>query len=108
MTESADGPTPLAAAMAARRSYSRVTDEAPSHDELVALVTAAGRVADHSSLQPWRIIELRGDARTRLGDAFVEASGETGHGAVKLAAKPLRAPVLLAIVFTKARSEDLV
>jgi nitroreductase len=101
------GATGLAAAVAARRSYSRVTNDAPSHDELVALVTAAGRVADHSSLQPWRIIELRGDARARLGDAFVEASGEAGSAAVKLAAKPLRAPVLLAIVAVRRQSEKV-
>ena len=107
MTQSTGGHRDLAAAIAGRRSYSRVTDEAPSHDELVALVAAAGRVADHSSLQPWRIIELRGAARARLGDAFVEASGETGHAAVKLAAKPLRAPLLLAIVAVRQPSEKV-
>jgi len=101
------GATDLAAAMLARRSYSRVTDKAPSHEELVALVAAAGRVADHSSLQPWRFIELRGDARIRLGDAFVEASGETGPATLKLAAKPLRAPVLLAIVAVRRPSDKV-
>jgi nitroreductase len=106
VTETA-GVSDLAAAMIARRSYSRVTSDVPSHEELVALVAAAGRVADHSSLQPWRIIELRGDARVRLGDAFVEASGEAGPAAAKLAAKPLRAPVLLAIVAVRRQSEKV-
>jgi len=99
--------TELRAAVAARRSYSRVTTEAPGHDELLALVSAAGRIADHSALQPWRIIELRGNARVRLGEAFVEASGETSQSAAKLAAKPQRAPLLLAIVAARRPSEKV-
>ena len=53
---------------------------------------------DHGSLKPWRLIEVRGDARERLGAAFVEESGLTGPDAERLAAKPLRASLLLAIV----------
>lgn len=44
------------------------------------------------------MIELRGDARHRLGDALAAASGATGTAAAKIAAKPLRAQLLLAIV----------
>ena len=43
-------------------------------------------------------IALRGAARTRLGAALAEASGQSGDAAAKLAAKPERAPLLLAIV----------
>ncbi|PJJ61963.1 nitroreductase family protein [Compostimonas suwonensis] len=85
-------------AAARRRSHSRVTDDAPSHEELLPLVAAAGRVADHSSLEPWRIIELRGDARNRLGAALAKGAHARGSEAEKLAAKPLRASLLLAIV----------
>jgi nitroreductase len=53
---------------------------------------------DHGALKPWRVIELRGDVRERLGAAFVEESGLTGSDADRLAAKPLRASLLLAIV----------
>jgi nitroreductase len=81
-----------------RQSRSRVTLDAPSHAELVPLVSAAATVADHASLRPWRLIELRGDARERLGRAFVEASGLEGKDAEKLAEKPLRASLLIAIV----------
>jgi nitroreductase len=94
-------------AVAARRSYSRVTDEAPSHDELLTMVAAAGRVADHSSLRPWRVIELRGEARDRLGRAFVKDAGVHGPDAEKLAQKPLRAPLLLAIVAVRRRSDKV-
>ena len=87
----------LAAALA-RRSSSKVTDAAPDDDALMALLEGAARVADHASLRPWRLIALRGAARERLGRALVEAAGVQGESALKLARKPLRAPLLLAIV----------
>lgn len=97
----------IAEAVSARRSYSRVTETAPAHEDLLPLVAAAGRVADHSSLHPWRIIELRGSARERLGAAFVKDAHVSGHDAEKLAAKPLRAPLLLAIVAVRAKSDKV-
>ncbi len=87
-----------------RRSQAAVSADAPTHDELLPLVAAAATVADHAALHPWRLIELRGDARERLGAAFVEASGLTGAEAEKLAAKPLRASLLLAVVARHAPS----
>ena len=85
-------------AVEARRSYPRVTADAPTTEQLLPLVAAAASVPDHAALKPWRLIELRDEARTRLGAAFVEASGLTGVDAERLAAKPLRASLLLAIV----------
>lgn len=81
-----------------RHSHSKVTAEAPSRLQLLPLVEAAATVADHSGLKPWRLIELRGDARLRLGAAFAEASGAVGKDAEKAAAKPLRASLLIAVV----------
>lgn len=81
-----------------RRSRPRVTEESPTDDELLPLIAAAARVADHAGLRPWRFIALRGEARRRLGEAFTVASGLPAADAAKLAAKPLRAPLLLAIV----------
>jgi nitroreductase len=77
-----------------------VTADAPTHEQLLPLVEAVSSIADHAGLRPWRLIELRGDARERLGAAFVAASGlDAGSTeAMKLAGKPLRAPLLLAIV----------
>ncbi|MET4781280.1 nitroreductase family protein [Glaciihabitans sp. UYNi722] len=83
-----------------RRSQPKVTEAAPSHDELLPLVAAAAGVADHGSLRPWRLIELRGDARERLGTAFVAATSVDGKEAAKLAGKPLRASLLIAVVVT--------
>jgi nitroreductase len=91
-------PGAAADAMLRRRSHSSVTGEAPGKKELRRLVEAASTVADHGSLRPWRIIALRGEARERLGRAFAEAAGLEGSAAEKFAAKPLRAPLLLAVV----------
>lgn len=66
------------------------------------MVAAAGRVADHGSLRPWRIIEMRGDARKRLGKAIAKASKED-----KPSEKPLRAPLLLAVVVRKQKSQKV-
>lgn len=82
----------------ARRSFPKVTDASPDDAELQLLLEAAGRVADHAALRPWRVIALRGDARARLGTALGAAAAELGGDPAKLAGKPLRAPLLLALV----------
>ena len=85
-------------AVLARRSAPKVTDAAPDDATIIGLLAAAERVPDHAALRPWRVIALRGSARSRLGAALAEASGLSGDAAAKLAAKPERAPLLLAIV----------
>ena len=90
---------PALEAVRSRRSWSKVTDEAPSHEELLELVSAAGRVADHSSLRPWRLIELRGADRERLGRAIAKAEGDKDPSS-----KPLRAPLLIAVVASYRKS----
>lgn len=89
-------------AVRARRSWSKVTEVAPTRAELLVLVSAAGRVADHSSLRPWRLIELRGEDRVRLGAAIAETQGDT-----EPSPKPLRAPLLIAVVASYRRSEKV-
>jgi nitroreductase len=84
--------------VARRRSHPVVGGGAPSHAELLPMVAAAASVADHGALRPWRFIELRGEARERLGAALVQASGLEGEAAQTLAGNPLRAPLLIAIV----------
>lgn len=93
-----DAPGAARRAVEARHSHSSVGDSAPSDEQLRPLIAAAASVADHGALRPWRVIALRGEARARLGHAFAEAAGLEGHAAEKVAAKPLRAPLLLAIV----------
>lgn len=86
----------------ARQSWSKVTPEAPTREELLPLIAAAGRVADHSSLRPWRLIELRGDDRQRLGAAIAKAQGEK-----EPSAKPMRASLLIAVVASYRKSDKV-
>ncbi|WP_440311963.1 nitroreductase family protein [Leucobacter chromiireducens] len=95
---------PARAAFDARRSFSKVTAEAPSSDELRELVAPLASVADHSGLRPWRLIELRGDARLRLGDAMGDAAGGKHE---KYRAKATRAPLVLAIVVAPQPSKKV-
>jgi nitroreductase len=97
----------LRSAVARRRSWPKVTDAAPTHDELLPLVEAAASVADHGSLRPWRLIELRGNARDRLGVALAASAGLEGSAAEKMAAKPLRAPLLIAVVACRKPSHKV-
>lgn len=89
-------------AVRARRSWSKVTDDAPTRAQLLPLISAAGRVADHSSLRPWRLIELRGPDRERLGRAIAKAEGDQ-----KPSSKPLRAPLLIAVVASYRKSDKV-
>jgi len=89
-------------AVLARTSWSKVTEAAPTHDELLPLIAAAGRVADHSSLRPWRLIELRGDDREVLGAAIAKAQQDR-----KPSTKPLRAPLLIAVVASFRKSDKV-
>jgi len=89
-------------AVRARQSWSKVDDTAPSREALLTYVAAAGRVADHSSLRPWRLIELRGSDREALGAAIAKAEGDRSPST-----KPLRAPLLIAVVASFRKSEKV-
>ena len=98
---------PIAEGMRRRRSQPSVNGDAPTKRELLPLIEAAASVADHASLRPWRILALRGDARRRLGAAIAEATGLEGGAAEKMAQKPLRAPLLLAVVVSPKKSHKV-
>ena len=93
---------PALEAVRSRWSWSKVTDAAPTRSELFTLRSAAGGVADHSSLRPWRAFVLRGDDRLVLGAAIAEASGDS-----KPSTKPLRAPLVIAIVASYKKSDKV-
>lgn len=93
--------------MRRRRSQPSVTAEAPTKRELLPLIEAAASVADHGSLRPWRLIALRGSARERLGAALAEAAGLEGKSAEAMARKPLRAPLLIAVVVSPKPSHKV-
>lgn len=90
----------LITAIRSRRSTAPVTDAAPEDTELGEHLAVAAHSPDHAGLRPWRLISIRGTARQRLGQALVTGFGdEPGTpAAAKTASRPLRAPLLVAIV----------
>lgn len=101
---SASGPSGTFSALQRRRSHSKVTDTAPDRAELERLLSAMSSVADHSSLRPWRIIEMRGDRRNKLGKALAKANGTTLEKGLSNAN---RAPLVLAIVVSPRKSSKV-
>lgn len=86
-----------------RSSMGKLTEPAPSPEQLSAIYRAALRAPDHKELRPWRFIEFVGEGRERLGELFAEAefqedphaSDDTLNAARK---KPLRAPMVIAVI----------
>lgn len=104
-------PQPVLHAIRDRRSFSKVTDTAPTRAELEQLIQVLSSVPDHSNMMPWRIIELRDESRNILGRSLAEAelegksSADSPDYAEKLEkaqeryiAKAQRAPLVLAVV----------
>jgi len=89
---------PVLEAVLTRRSVPRLTGPAPGRTELLELIQAAATAPDHGRIRPWRLIVLEGEDRALLGEALREAAPdhEQAHHA---ATKPMRAPLLLSIVF---------
>lgn len=90
----------LFTAVRTRRSVSRLDGPGPDDAEMAELVELAMTcAADHALLRPWRLTLVRGDDRVALGGAMAAAaSGSCAADADKARTKPLRAPLLVAIV----------
>jgi nitroreductase len=83
-----------------RVSHPRLTEPAPTSDELSDCYQAAFRSPDHAWLRPWRFIECRGAEREALGellaDAVASEQPEASEAALeKLKKGPLRAPLVI-------------
>jgi len=86
-----------------RRSVGKLGEPAPDDDAVRRMLAAAVAAPDHGLVRPWRFVVLRGAARERLGDAFAAALLARRPDAEDAAAeadraKPVRAPVLVAVV----------
>ncbi len=90
----------LITAIRARRSTAPVTDSAPTDAELVGYLQLAAHSPDHAGLRAWRLITVRGTARSRLGAAMATGFGDEpgSAAAAKTATKTLRAPLLITVV----------
>jgi nitroreductase len=81
---------------------------APDDAALERILAAGACAPDHGRLRPWRFIVIRGRARERLGEVFVEALAKRQPDAPEAAieqerTRPLRAPLLIAVAAKVAR-----
>lgn len=91
-----------------RNSASKLCEPAPTDEVLENMFKAALRAPDHMWLRPWRFLTIRGDSRHDLGQLFVKSaklrrrqageSAMTDQEIAKLAAKPLRAPLIITVI----------
>ena len=60
-------------AIFARRSTGRLTEPAPSGDDLTRILEAAAAAPDHGELRPFRFVVLEGDAKDAFGHVLADA-----------------------------------
>src|SRR6266702_878727 len=96
-------------AIVTRRSIGAVTDRRPDRADVEALLEAAVRAPTHHLTEPWRFIVLAGSAHSELGAVMgrrvrAEMAGDP-HVEERVRfeeARPLRAPVVLTVVYRKS------
>jgi nitroreductase len=103
-------------AIKTRRSVRRFRpDLSPSKDAINALLEAAVWAPNHHMTEPWRFVVIAKDERTRLAevmtDAYVAAAGATApppEGVEKEKNRPLTAPVIVAVISSPKRANNIV
>jgi nitroreductase len=90
-------------ALLSRVSVGALGEPAPDAEGVRAIIEAALRAPDHGKLRPWRFIVIRGEARARLGALFARGLAARDPHAPAAAldkerGKPLRAPLVIAVV----------
>lgn len=90
-----------------RRSIGAVTDKRPGRSDIEALLDAAVRAPTHHLTEPWRFIVLAGPARAEVGKVMGQRLRRELAGDPRMEdkaqfeeARPLRAPVILTVVYT--------
>ncbi|WP_119167371.1 nitroreductase family protein [Algihabitans albus] len=96
---------PIIEALMRRQSTKATTlvEPAPSDAELTPVFDTAVRAPDHGAIRPYRFRVIRGSAREELGRVFAEGlkrrkPDATSEELSALAAKPLRSPLIIAVM----------
>lgn len=81
-----------------------LVEPAPTEAQLELMLQAAIRSPDHGNIKPYRFIKIAGEQRSRLGELFAQAAQSGGEEVElklnKLRNNPLRAPLVLVVVFS--------
>lgn len=96
-----------------RRSVPKVKPDPLPREVIERLLSAAVQAPNHYRVRPWRFIVLTGDARARLGEVMARSlqsrHPDAGYSIIEAErAKPLRAPVLIAVGVDKPSEPKVV
>jgi nitroreductase len=85
-----------------RRSIPKMRPDPVPRELIENLLAAAVQAPNHFRVRPWRFIVLSGEARSRLGEVMAQVHQQRHPEATEVdlnveRAKPLRAPVLIAV-----------
>ncbi len=85
-----------------RQSVGKVKPDPIPHEVVEKLLAAGAQAPNHFKVRPWRFVVLTGPARERLGDAMAQSFRakfpDVPEDALqKERAKPLRAPLIIAV-----------
>lgn len=89
-----------------------LNEPAPDEAQLKQILEVALTAPDHGRLRPYRFITIRGDARYRLSEIFVEATRRRDPDVdaaylAKQREKPLRSPLIVVVVASLIESEKI-
>ena len=84
----------------ARKSHNRLTEPAPTPEQLDIMLRAAVRAPDHAQLRPWQFRIYAGESLMQLGEFFAIASqfedpDVSDSKVERIKNKPLRAPMVI-------------
>lgn len=85
-----------------RQSIAEVKPDPVSHEIIEQLLSAAVQAPNHYKVRPWRFVVLTGTGREKLGEVIAQSFAEKfpqvpASALDKERAKPLRAPLLIAV-----------
>ena len=90
-------------AIQTRNSISILSEPAPNSDEMEVIYQSALRAPDHAWLRPWKFIQVTGESRSKLSDAFLKTYEALGQElseelTLKISKAPFRAPMVLILI----------
>lgn len=96
-----------------RQSIPKVKPEPLPRETIEKLLAAAVQAPNHHRVRPWRFVVITGAARQRLGDVMAQSlkqrSPDTPDPALEVErARPLRAPLLIAVGVDKPAEPKVV
>ncbi len=100
-----------------RRSIGKMTEQSPTRKQIEQLLEAATHAPNHHIVEPWRFFVLAGKARNELGEIMAsslatrmqETTSEQAQALLnKERNKPLRSPIVIAIVAEHSTNPKIV